>query len=734
MEKSPELRKARKLVEGLHAFLGFRIHGMTEIDDTRRSLNREEIVRLAGGWLDRESHSSALADQYFALGEERFGLIVALSGEGHETTYGFEVQPIQEYFAAAYISDHLPDGPDANAHDVFELIVPRSYWREVALFLAGLRRPNEKADLVARAKLADNESANGERQSNGRGIVLQLLREGVFNQPRHVLTEAMSVAMELLDPEQLRMHRAPGALVGSLAELGHLYGDGSTRRRVEKMAHDHVQSDDCQLLELIHKLAACVLPRDRYMKLVLEYAGTVPEARSVVRLRGPYSSPSAFERLAARNGYWQGLPVPLLAQDLWRSAIEHSVALHVPYPSGMHLNLIVQFAIDYWTDTGEQAEPLAIRGDHPFAIWKLKQDVQRIRGCLTDQEDGLATVAGPAPALEVPRWSWDDGGRPLPREVEDCLRDLVEASSVVVWSMMENNEAKIAAGLIDYMSTIDRHLADPGIAGWVAARCAIGVIEGRTSSALRRFPRFGNAIEDTRRLLLEFFNGRGVYSSSMRHFRQLSLLGMPLALRLKHGDEPRRLERVIADFVLENLHPEERSYCNWLRNTPLPSAVIRPLVEAFRADMPRLLRFVGGRGLAGVLAGPRLKVQDTQRILAICRRTNDADTLRGASTLLVQTTFARIAEPELVLKLVSAAPSSLLVWRVLNATGWGSDRGRLSPSEKQLARTVARRILDNPAGHPFHVANRAAVFVRETEAHSRTPLFEKRPELLGLVT
>ena len=61
--------------------------------------------------------------------------------------------------------------------------------------------------------------------------MLQLLREGVFNQPRHVLTEAMSVAMELLDLELLRMHRAPEALIESLAELGHLYGDGSTHRR-----------------------------------------------------------------------------------------------------------------------------------------------------------------------------------------------------------------------------------------------------------------------------------------------------------------------------------------------------------------------------------------------------------------------------------------------------------------------------------------------------------------------
>ena len=346
----------------------------------------------------------------------------------------------------------------------------------------------------------------------------------------------------------------------------------------------------------------------------------------------------------------------------------------------------------------------------------------------------MATVVGPPPGLEVPRWSWDNGGgRPLPREVEDCLRNLVEASSAVVSSMMEHSEATIAAALLDYLSAIRRHLADPGIAGWVAARCAIGVIEGRTSPPLRRFPRIGNAIEDTRRLLLGFFNVRDFYSPGVWHFHELSLLGMPLALRLKHGEKPRRLEPSHCRLCLRNLDPEERSYCSWIRDIPLPRAVIRPLVEVFDADIPRLLGFVGGRGVAGVLAGPRLKVQDTQRILAICRGPMMRHP-KGRVNPIVQTTFARIAEPDLVLKLVSAAPSGPLVWRVFNATGWRSERGPVSASEKELARTVARRILDNPERYPFHLNSRAAAFAREAEARGTTPLFEKRPELLGLVT
>ena len=104
------------MVEGLHSYLGFLLHAYAEVEKGRRALNRNEIVQLAGQWLEGEGYSKDLAGTYFALGEERFGLIVALSGEGHETTYGFEVQPIQEYFAAAYISNRLTNG---RAHDIF---------------------------------------------------------------------------------------------------------------------------------------------------------------------------------------------------------------------------------------------------------------------------------------------------------------------------------------------------------------------------------------------------------------------------------------------------------------------------------------------------------------------------------------------------------------------------------------------------------------------------------------
>ena len=52
--KSPALREHRELIEGLHSFLGFHLHGSTEAAQGRRSLNRSQIIEIAGRWLELE--------------------------------------------------------------------------------------------------------------------------------------------------------------------------------------------------------------------------------------------------------------------------------------------------------------------------------------------------------------------------------------------------------------------------------------------------------------------------------------------------------------------------------------------------------------------------------------------------------------------------------------------------------------------------------------------------------
>ena len=304
VEKSPELREHRELVEGLHSYLGFLLHGYAEVEKGRRALNRSDIVRLSGQWLEGEGYAKDLAGTYFALGEERFGLIVALSGEGHETTYGFEVQPIQEYFAAAYISNRLPNG---TAHDVFERLLYREYWREVALFLAGLRRHNEKADLVGRAKHADAMATNPGQQ-NGRAVILQLLREGVLSQPRHVQTEAIRYAMGFLDAQALRLHRNPHELIGALSELTRVFSSDETRSTITKHVQIVSGSNDHVLVSLMHRIASRSLSKEQYKELIESYTGVEAETRALVRINRPFRVAEVVEELGCRPTYWEGIP------------------------------------------------------------------------------------------------------------------------------------------------------------------------------------------------------------------------------------------------------------------------------------------------------------------------------------------------------------------------------------------------------------------------------------------
>ena len=385
VEKSPELRKHREIVEGLHSYLGFLLHGYAEAEKGRRSLNRNEIVQLAGRWLEGEGHPKELAGSYFALGEERFGLIVALSGEGYETTYGFEVQPIQEYFAAAYISNRLANG---RAHEIFETLIYKDYWREVALFLAGLRRPNEKADLVARAKEADTEM-RGRGQQNGRTIILQLLREGVLSQPRHVQSEAMHYAMGFLDRSTLRFQRSPEEVMDSLSELARLYGNEETHGRIGDVVRNVADSNDHGLVSLVHRMAGNALPKDQYMDLVLDYRGSVPETRGLVRIGRALSVPTIIEELGNNYTYWDGVPAHVLARRLWSHATRESVVPDIVYPFGAHLGLILQFAVGYSNISPRSDNVIVIRGESIPAIWKLYQNVQLIRGWPIDQKEGV---------------------------------------------------------------------------------------------------------------------------------------------------------------------------------------------------------------------------------------------------------------------------------------------------------------------------------------------------------
>ena len=614
VEKSPQLRSNRHLVEGLHSFLGFRFHGATEIDDGKGTLRRGAIIGLARRWLHAEGHPESVAERFFALGEERFGLIVAASGEGEDTTYGFEVQPIQEYFAASYISNHVAEG---NAHEIFELLIRRSYWREVALFLAGLRRPNEKADLIARARAADDDESRPWRR-NGRSIVLQLLREGVLHQPRHVLNEAVRFVGDLLDVRQLRLYGTGTSLTDAICEVGELYRPETLVEGAKRAAEAESDSSDEYALLMVHRVASRLVSDDDYGRLVLSYSGRDPGIRSLVRMTCAYGS-GVLERLSSIACYWEGVPGHIWAQRLWRAAVEHGRVVELRLPEDVHSSLVTMFAMDY-PDVDGPRRVVDIRAASPPAIWRLYQNLQAIRWKWGTAERGGSEGAGVTAsdsALDSRQDEMEVSYEYLPTELECCVRDLVMTSDALLLSDL--HELAEISEYEQYVGTIATHLKDSGVAGLVACRCAMELLQSWPSYSVLRMKR--GLAENLMRGLVEFYDRR---SGSLRN-RSISWRfpsGVPASIRLRRGCVPVPLYEVIGDYLRGTLGGDEQDVLCVVQEMPLPRAVLKPLVETCD-ELRTVLRFVGDKTMVGFSGQRRLKVQDTRKILKICRDTDE---------------------------------------------------------------------------------------------------------------
>ena len=615
------------------------------------------------------------------------------------------------------------------AHEVFESLIHKDYWREVALFLAGLRRPNERADLVARAKEADADVANPAYQ-RGRAIILQLLREGVLSQPRHVQTEAMRFAMGFLESRTLRVHRTPTDLINSLSEISRQYGNDETQTEIVREAQECSQSADHFLVSFMHQIAGNVLPTNDYIQLVLGHLGRTPETRALVRITLPFNVPGVIEELGCSNSYWEGIPAPILARRLWSSATGHGTVPEITYPLETHFGLILQFASGQPEPRRYRGDVIRIRGASVPAIWKLYQNVQLIRSWASDDHEGAISRREHLGTDTAAELSWTNGGtEPLSSDIAQCLGDLIEASNNVISALRHRRRADIDESVVGYCETIRTHFAEPGIVGWIAARCAAEMAQ--SPPIVTRDLSSSGRVDDVFEVLKELYGSSDRHFPRSRHFIDRFGFGIPIALRLDHGAALRPLQQVMADLVFDRVAPDKKRYCSWLEDVPLFPGLTRPLVDVCGGEIERLLRFVGCLPVPNMIryyTGRRLKVQDTRRILKICRETEDPEILQGAATVLINATFARFAEPELVQKILSAAPASPLVMRVFDTRV--SMRGRERDSHlNELALSVAERTLDQPELYPFLVVNRAAAFLAEAKPRRSVPLFEERPDL-----
>jgi hypothetical protein len=148
-EKSALIRKHRKLIVGLHAYLAWILHSRAE-QGSQGNISEKDLRALLNTYLQIKGYKDApfIAELFQGMIERVVALVSRVQG-----TYEFEVQPLREYFAAYYLyhtSRYSPQGQRATGtkSDRFAAIARNPYWHNVTRFYVGFFDIGELAHLL----------------------------------------------------------------------------------------------------------------------------------------------------------------------------------------------------------------------------------------------------------------------------------------------------------------------------------------------------------------------------------------------------------------------------------------------------------------------------------------------------------------------------------------------------------------------------------------------------------
>lgn len=129
-EKEPLLADERKVIEDIHAYIGWHIQSEVERGRSNGSIKRDELKKLLRVHLADREDGQKLAEALFNAMTSRVLCLV----ERETGIFEFEVQSLREYFAAVHIFDKA--NPKLRDDCLVELL-RRPYWSNVVRFYVG---------------------------------------------------------------------------------------------------------------------------------------------------------------------------------------------------------------------------------------------------------------------------------------------------------------------------------------------------------------------------------------------------------------------------------------------------------------------------------------------------------------------------------------------------------------------------------------------------------------------
>lgn len=707
VEKSPQLRQHRDDIETLHEVIGFEIHSRAESDAAAASLSRKELLEVVQKWLAAEGRKTELADHLFKLGEERLGLIMVLKGEGEGARYGFDVQPIREYFAAAFINDKY----EHDAHDLFQLMVPRSFWHEVALFLAGLRRANEKADLLSRAKTLDEDEKEAWR-SLGRAITLQLLQEGVLTAPGHVQQDAISFLIAGLDPADPRVRSQPRGMVEAIPDLVASCDSHRPREILLQLFSDALANDDAYAIWRIFKVVQRIVAPAELQRLISQHVTRETDLQARLRLLWPAQSGLDFSPLLEDEPFLFQTPTSEYAKYWFQGALSNSSLTGLSSTPNYHELLVEQFAFQpLFANASADQSPL--RPLRPYAVWLLCQNIQSLALWLAQDEIKTADTRTP-----------DFSG--LTPITKFQIEDLVFATSDAIQSIASKDA--VSSSFRKLFTTLSRMLSMEGLPAWLASRCVVTLMQFargqtvyRTEHGLFYSSRKPAKLEhlkewrDLRRSVTPLFRAvipddldRAGKTLATRILQQGLQSACPSHARI--GGELKSIPGIIVQRWQDKYSAEN----DWIDRAPFPHYWIPELVKAdptWRSLALLRSKTISWQGPTTALTGDEMR-----GLLAAVQSSSDEGFATGALFASLGSKNWNVATLKVIYKMLLAAGTSFDIGGRLFRS-----QGRAEAPPLRISQ-LAQSIVKNRVKTSLSTSTAAASFLAENTVLKLSPL------------
>ncbi len=680
VEKTPRLRSLRGDIETLHQLIAFRLHCWAETERSSGSISRRRLIDIVEDWLIKEHRDPAPAQDLFRLGEERLGLIVALAGEGGETRYGFEIQPVREYFAAAYINEAI----SRDAHELFELMARRSFWREVALLLAGLRRANEKADLLSRARTLDEDPQLGWRQ-DGHNIVLDLLSEGVLSTPGGVQRDAILLLLQSLDPLNGKPRNESRELLAALPGIIRACTASAPFEEIMRFLNIGLSTNDTGALGRLYKVACRTLPVPLLEEHIRGLAAQDTRLSAMRHVTWPDNTRLSLSDISRTEGFWPPNVSRTWAEAWYLSVLEDPSKSCLAGDSAYHEFLFECFT---WTrvDWATIRRDTSVAAPSQWAVWRLRQNLAEWCSSFGSKEDKSEA--------DVPvRRPVDYSG--LSGNLSSHIQDLLESSSLYG---SRSGRKKGRNDLEPFLAAIGRALEQDGLVGWIACRCAVSLIE---ASELYKRP-VQAEMEPGGRLIWVQQAGRGSSSrerlDSWRHMCSLVAelyreAGPTSASKLAAEgwlsappDSIRVGSRVVSVArLLKSCKTDVPESLQWLFHMPVPRSWFGTLLSDEKSKVPVLLAHLAKYHS---LDGPfrRLKASLISKVLGIVRRSDDQMVASGGLVALLGSSLWSLADTQTLLRMVQLDAAGADISARLFDLGHDKDDAR--PDRVRLARAI----------------------------------------------